>query len=107
MLTVANGRAVAFFMDDILLASLVATEHNPDEWMISKDTYTVEPYAIMEPKNDSEFKKAVDGSVAAMMKDGTLSTPYKKWFQTPIPPKNVNLNLPKIGRASCRERGCQ
>lgn len=94
MLTVANGRAVAFFMDDILLASLVATEHNPDEWMISKDTYTVEPYAIMEPKNDPEFKKAVDGSIVAMMKDGTLSTLYKKWFQTPVPPKNINLNLP-------------
>src|SRR3546814_16216849 len=78
MLTVANGRAVAFFMDDILLASLVATEHNPDEWMISKDTYTVEPYAIMEPKTDSEFKKAVDGSVAAMLKEGTLRSEERR-----------------------------
>ncbi|TEA79774.1 amino acid ABC transporter substrate-binding protein [Allopusillimonas ginsengisoli] len=94
MLTVANGRAVAFFMDDILLASLVATERQPDEWMISQDTYTVEPYAIMEPKNDPEFKKVVDDSIAAMMKDGTLATLYKKWFEMPIPPKNVNLNLP-------------
>jgi glutamate/aspartate transport system substrate-binding protein len=94
MLTVANGRAVAFFMDDILLAGLVATERQPDDWMISKDTYTVEPYAIMEPKNDPEFKKVVDATVVAMTKDGTLNTLYKKWFQSPIPPKNINLDLP-------------
>lgn len=94
MLTVANGRALAFFMDDILLAGLVATERQPDDWIISKETYTVEPYAIMEPKNDPEFKKAVDASVVAMMTDGTLNELYKKWFQTPIPPKNINLNLP-------------
>lgn len=94
MLTVANGRAVAFFMDDILLAGLVATERDPDAWMISKDTYTVEPYAIMQPKDDGDFKKAVDAAVVQMMQDGTVVDLYAKWFQQPIPPKNINLNLP-------------
>ena len=93
-LTVNNGRAAAFFMDDILLAGLVATSRDPSEWMISKDAYTIEPYAIMEPKNDPEFKKVVDDAVIAMMKDGTLATLYKKWFESPIPPRGVNLNLP-------------
>ncbi|TGV05261.1 amino acid ABC transporter substrate-binding protein [Alcaligenaceae bacterium 429] len=94
LLTVENGRALAFFMDDILLAGLVATSRNPDEWMISKDAYTVEPYAIMEPKNDPEFKEVVDTAIVDMMKDGTIETLYNKWFESPIPPKNVNLNWP-------------
>jgi len=94
MLTVANGRAVAFFMDDVLLASLVANERKPQDWMISRDTYTVEPYAIMEPKDDPAFKQVVDDAVASMMKDGSLSALYKKWFEMPIAPKNINLNLP-------------
>jgi glutamate/aspartate transport system substrate-binding protein len=94
LLTVSSGRAAAFFMDDILLAGLVATSRDPSEWMISKDAYTVEPYAIMEPKNDPEFKKLVDDTIIGMMKDGTLNTLYKKWFESPIPPKNVNLNWP-------------
>ncbi len=81
-------------MDDILLAGLVATSRNPDDWVISKNAYTVEPYAIMEPKNDPEFKKVVDDAIIGMMKDGTLATLYKKWFESPIPPKNVNLNWP-------------
>lgn len=94
MLTVNSGRAAAFFMDDILLAGLVATSRDPDEWVISKDAYTVEPYAIMEPKNDPEFKKVVDDTIIGMMKDGSLAELYKKWFESPIPPKNVNLNWP-------------
>ena len=93
-LTVENGRALAFFMDDILLAGLVATSRNPDEWMISEEAYTIEPYAIMQPKNDPEFKKVVDDAIIAMMENGKIEELYKKWFESPIPPKNVNLNLP-------------
>lgn len=93
-LTVENGRALAFFMDDVLLASLVATARKPDDWVISEDAYTVEPYAIMQPKNDPAFKDAVDTAIKEMMANGTLETIYNKWFLSPIPPKNVNLNLP-------------
>ncbi|NYT77596.1 amino acid ABC transporter substrate-binding protein [Alcaligenaceae bacterium] len=94
LLTVNSGRAAAFFMDDILLAGLVATSHDPASWVISKDAYTVEPYAIMEPKGDPEFKKVVDDTIIGMMKDGQLDALYKKWFESPVPPKNVNLNWP-------------
>lgn len=94
MLTVANSRAAAFFMDDVLLAGLVATERKPDEWMISEDTYTVEPYALILPKDDPAFKKVVDDTVTGMMRDGSLAKLYKKWFESPIPPRNVNLHLP-------------
>lgn len=94
MLTVERGRATAFFMDDILLAGLVATSRDPAEWVISKDAYTVEPYAIMQPKDDPEFKKLVDDTIVGLMKDGSLQKLYTKWFESPIPPKNVNLNWP-------------
>ncbi len=93
-LTVENGRAAAFFMDDILLAGLVASARKPADWAISSTAYTVEPYAIMEPKDDPEFKKVVDDAIIGMMKDGTLNTMYKKWFESSIPPKNINLHLP-------------
>lgn len=93
-LTVGSGRATAFFMDDILLAGLVATSRNPGDWMISKTAYTIEPYGIIEPKGDKEFKTAVDNAVKAMMKDGKIDKLYAKWFTQPIPPKNINLNWP-------------
>jgi glutamate/aspartate transport system substrate-binding protein len=93
-LTVGSGRASAFFMDDILLAGLVANSRNPGDWMISKKAYTIEPYGIIEPKGDPQFKTAVDNAVKAMMKDGKLDELYAKWFTKPIPPKNINLNWP-------------
>lgn len=93
-LTVNSGRAVAFFMDDILLAGLVANSRNADDWAISEKAYTVEPYGMILPKNDPEFKRAVDEAVKAMMKDGRLKQMYQKWFTQPIPPRNINLNWP-------------
>ncbi|WP_397473149.1 amino acid ABC transporter substrate-binding protein [Pusillimonas sp.] len=93
-LTVNSGRALAFFMDDILLAGLVANSRNADEWAISEKAYTVEPYGMILPKDDPQFKEAVDEAVQAMMKDGRLEKMYEKWFTQPIPPRNINLNWP-------------
>lgn len=93
-LTVNSGRAVAFFMDDILLAGLVANSRNPTDWVISKNSYTVEPYGMILPKDDPEFKQEVDKAVKAMMQDGRLAQMYEKWFMQPIPPRNINLNWP-------------
>ena len=93
-LTVESGRAVAFFMDDILLYSLVANSKNPSEWVISAEALTVEPYGIMMRKDDVEFKKVVNGAINALYKSGEINKIYGKWFLNPVPPKGVNLNVP-------------
>ena len=93
-LTVETGRAVAFFMDDILLYSLVANSKNPSEWVISADALTVEPYGIMMRKDDVAFKKVVNGAINALYKSGEINKIYDKWFLQPTPPKGINLNVP-------------
>ena len=93
-LTVDTGRAAAFFMDDILLYSLVATSRNPGDWAIGSEAYTVEPYGIMLRRDDPAFKKVVDGAVSSLYKSGQIKAIYEKWFLKPIPPKGVNLNVP-------------
>jgi glutamate/aspartate transport system substrate-binding protein len=93
-LMVETGRAVAFFMDDILLYSLVASSKNPSEWTISADALSVEPYGIMLRKDDPSFKKVVDGAITAVYKSGEINKIYAKWFLSPVPPKGVNLNVP-------------
>ena len=55
---------------------------------------TVEPYAIMLPKGDAAFKKIVDDEMRRIILSGEINTLYKKWFQSPIPPKGINLDLP-------------
>ena len=93
-LTVETGRAAAFFMDDILLYSLVANSKNPSEWTISAEALTVEPYGIMLRRDDPAFKKVVDGAVSALYKSGEINKIYEKWFLKPVPPKGINLNVP-------------
>ena len=93
-LTVDTGRAVAFFMDDILLYSLVASSRNPGDWMIGSEAYTVEPYGIMLRRDDPAFKKVVDNAVRNLYQSGRINAIYEKWFQKPVPPKGINLNVP-------------
>lgn len=93
-LMVDTGRAVAFVMDDILLAGLAANHPQPGQWQVSSDALSVEPYAIMLRKDDAAFKKVVDNAMATMMKNGEYQAIYTKWFMNPVPPKGINLNIP-------------
>src|SRR6201986_5142393 len=94
-LMVETDRAVAFVMDDILLASLVAGSKSPDDYVISKDAFSKpEPYGIMLRKDDAPFKKVVDAATAALYTGGEGQKLYDKWFMTKIPPQGLNLNSP-------------
>jgi len=91
---VETGRAVAFVMDDILLYSLSAQSRSPKDYEISKDALSVEPYGIMVRKDDAAFKKVVDAAMTNVYKSGQINAIYEKWFQKPIPPKGLNLDIP-------------
>ena len=93
-LMLETDRAVAFVMDDNLLAGLIATAKTPADYAIVGEVLSVEPIAIMLRKDDPGFKKLVDDTVSGLMKSGELEKLYARWFLSPIPPKNVNLNFP-------------
>jgi glutamate/aspartate transport system substrate-binding protein len=92
-LLLESGRADAFVMDGSILAGNIANAKNPADFRIVGEVIAVEPIAIMMRKDDSTFKKAVDDSIIKMMKDGTLTKLWDKWFMQPIPPKNARVGL--------------
>jgi glutamate/aspartate transport system substrate-binding protein len=81
-------------MDDILLYGLVAQSRAPGDYVISEEALSVEPYGIMLRRDDPAFKKVVDNAMIQTYKSGAINAIYEKWFLKPIPPRNVNLNLP-------------
>jgi glutamate/aspartate transport system substrate-binding protein len=89
-----SGRADAFVMDGQILAGNIAKAKNPADFRIVGEVLSVEPIAIMIRKDDPAFKKAVDGSITAMMKSGEIAKLYDKWFMQPIPPSNTKVGLP-------------
>jgi glutamate/aspartate transport system substrate-binding protein len=92
-LTLQSGRAVAFMLDDALLAGERAKAKKADDWVIVGTSQSKEAYGMMLQKGDTQFKKLVDDTIAkAETTEGEKL--YQKWFQSPIPPKGLNLDLP-------------
>ena len=46
-------------------------------------------------KDDPAFKKVVDSAMSQTLQVAAqINAIYEKWFQKPIPPKSINLNVP-------------
>lgn len=87
-------RVEAWVLDDVLMASQIASSHRPDDFRILPERLSREPFSVMLRKNDPAFKALVDRTLGDMMRSGEILQVYEKWFNRPIPPKGVNLNLP-------------
>ncbi|WP_338860241.1 glutamate/aspartate ABC transporter substrate-binding protein [Mycetohabitans rhizoxinica] len=93
-LTLSTGRAAAFMMDDALLAGERAKSSHPGDFVIVGTPQSHEAYGCMMRKGDLAFKKVVDAAIAKVETSGEAAQIYKKWFESPIPPKGLNLNFP-------------
>jgi glutamate/aspartate transport system substrate-binding protein len=40
------------------------------------------------------MKKLVDGVISELLTSGKILPIYKKWFESPIPPRQLTLNFP-------------
>ena len=93
-LLVETGRAAAFMEDDILLAGFIANAREPSNFKLLDKAYPSDPYALMLRRDDPAFKAVVDETLAGLMMSGEFAKLYTKWFESPIPPHDVNLKFP-------------
>ena len=91
---VASRQADAFVLDEPILAGLLANSPDAGKLKLLEENFGFEPYGIGMRREDPEFKKLVDDTLVGMMKNGELEKLYSKWFMSPIPPGNVNLQIP-------------
>jgi glutamate/aspartate transport system substrate-binding protein len=92
-LLLADDRVVAFVMDDILLAGQISNSKNPADYMIITESLRQEPYGPMLRKGDAQFKGLVDKTLGAFYQSADMAKLYAKWFTSPVPPKNSNINF--------------
>ena len=62
--------------------------------MLAREVLEIQPTAIILRKDDLAFKKIVDGEILRLIQTGEINAIYKKWFESPIPPNQINLKLP-------------
>jgi len=73
-----SGTADAFSGDKILLAA--AQYQNPQGLVILPDDLSLEPYAIVLPLGDLNFRIAVNSGLAEMYRRGAMIPIYQKWL---------------------------
>jgi glutamate/aspartate transport system substrate-binding protein len=93
-LLVETGRASAWMEDDILIAGFRANAKNPADFKLLDKSYPSDPYALMIRKDDRQFKALVDETLAKLMRSGEFEKLYTQWFESPIPPRAINIQLP-------------
>lgn len=91
---VEKGEADGFAMDDVLLFGLIAGRPDPGKLKVVGKLLTIEPLAIMLPKDDPAFKHIVDEEMKRLIRTREAHALYEKWFEKPIPPRGTALNLP-------------
>ena len=93
-LLLQNDRVAAYMNNDIIVyGARAVTAKNPADYYVLPDPIDVEPFAVIFRKDDPQFKQFVDRSIVSIIKSGQMEKLYNKWFLSPIPPNNINLNM--------------
>jgi glutamate/aspartate transport system substrate-binding protein len=93
-LLVETGRASAWMEDDVLIAGFRANARNPADFQLLEKSYPSDPYALMLRKDDPQFKGLIDQTLSGLMRSGEFEKLYVRWFEQPIPPRGINIQLP-------------
>jgi len=88
------GKADAFVLEDVQLAGMRASAAKPADFALVGQRLTIEPYALMMAKGDVRFQRLVNRELEQIYRSGEYATLYKRWFESPIPPKQINFDLP-------------
>lgn len=90
---VANGKADAFALDDVLLYGLIAKNKAQAEFSVVGDFLSYDPYGIMFRKDDPEMATLVNRVFHNLAESRELEYSYNRWFLRKLP-NGEQLNLP-------------
>jgi glutamate/aspartate transport system substrate-binding protein len=93
-LLLETDRAEAFVMDASILIGNIVNSKSPADYRMVGEPLSLEPIGIMIRKDDAALMKLGNDVITDMVKSGEMAKLYDKWFTQPIPPKNVNVNMP-------------
>ncbi len=80
MLTLETDRVDAYSTDHILLFGLIAKSRTPEAYAVVGDFLSYDPYALMVPRNESDFELVGKRALAEVFGSGEINTLYDKWF---------------------------
>jgi len=94
MLNLEQGRADAYVSDDVVLFGLASKAKNPDEWEVVGPYFSYDPYGMMIPRNNDDFRLVGNTVITRLIQSGEMAAIYKKWFE----PGPTNIRYPMSER---------
>ena len=89
-----EGKADAIVEDTTVLSAFRSNSKDPNKYKVIGDYLAVEPFAIMFAGESAGLKVVADKVVRGLMRSGELAKLHTQWFESPIPPKNVSMEIP-------------
>jgi ABC-type amino acid transport substrate-binding protein len=88
-----SGQADAFATDDVLLYGLLAQNRRQDEFVVTGEFLSYDPYGIMFRKGDAQLARVVRDTFHDLAADREIERRYTRWFLRKLP-SGVSINLP-------------
>jgi ABC-type amino acid transport substrate-binding protein len=76
-----EGKADAFASDKLLLVAVGNQARDSKSLMLLPDELSFEPYGIMLPRGDSDFRLAVNSGLAHIYRSGEITEIFGRWFR--------------------------
>jgi ABC-type amino acid transport substrate-binding protein len=75
-----NGTLDAYASDLVLLIGLGRSAKDPTKLTLFGDLFSYEPYGLMLPRGDADFRLGVNRVLASLYRSGEIIDVFKRWF---------------------------
>lgn len=71
-----------------------ALAKDPKRYEVIGDYLGIEPMAVMMRKESPGLKAVADQTLRRLMRGGDIARLHHQWFELPVPPKNLSMEMP-------------
>jgi ABC-type amino acid transport substrate-binding protein len=86
-----QGQVDGLASDRTTLIGVVVARAGGDAFKLLEEDFSIEPYALLLPRGDAEFRLAVNRSLARLYRSGEIRRVYDRWLG-PLGPPSVLLS---------------
>ena len=88
-----DGKISAYFADRSILVFLIRSSKAPKKLTLADDYLTVEPYALALPRDDGDFRLAVDRALSHIYRGGEIGPIFEHTFAGQAAPSPIVKTL--------------
>ncbi len=75
-----KGEVDAFSSDQVVLIGQVITRDSGEQYFLSQDLFSFEPFALAVARGDVDFRLVADRALSQLSRSGQVLALYQKWF---------------------------